>query len=124
MRFHVQVTRIQTAKRTIAAIDEEDALLKARTELEQPYGFLGRWETMATDAEVIEGPTPGQVEGAPAEAPLLLSVADAAEHLGIARASLYELIKAGGIEHVQVGRRRLISRQALVRFIEAHTRPL
>jgi excisionase family DNA binding protein len=122
MRFLVRVTRVQTAERTITAADDEAALKKIRAELEQPYGFLGRWETAAVDAEIVEAQTTVTTGAIPSDGPMLLSVADAAKHLGISRASLYELVNQGAIDHVQLGRRRLISREALARFVEANTR--
>jgi excisionase family DNA binding protein len=56
------------------------------------------------------------------EGPLLLSVATAAKHLGVSRGTLYELINRGEIEHVRIGRRILIAREALRKFIEANSR--
>lgn len=51
-------------------------------------------------------------------APLLLSVEQAAEMLGIARTSMYRLIGTGEVESVQVGRLRRIPMACLEEFIE------
>ena len=123
MRYVVRVMRVQTAERTVTATDPEAALGKIQEELEQPYAFLGRWETITVDAEVIDvrSTVVSHQTLAPGGA-LLLSVADAAKHVGISKASLYELLHRGEVECVQLGRRRLISRDALARFIEQNTR--
>jgi len=52
---------------------------------------------------------------------LLLSVSEAAKRLGISRGRLYELVNRGEIDSVSIGRRRLVSRDALAKFIEANT---
>lgn len=104
------------------AENEDAALGKIRSELELPYALLGRWETTAVDAEVTDT---RPRDGEPAESvdgPLLLSVTEAAERVGIARATMYRLIDRGALEYVQVGRRRLVSRDALRRVIHANTR--
>jgi excisionase family DNA binding protein len=49
---------------------------------------------------------------------LMLTVAQSAELLGLGRTTTYELVMRGTIESVHVGRRRLIPRRALDRFIE------
>lgn len=51
--------------------------------------------------------------------PLLLRVEDAAEALGIGRATLYRLISAGAIGTVKVGRRRLVPVEALQALVDA-----
>jgi excisionase family DNA binding protein len=51
-----------------------------------------------------------------------MSIKDAAGHLGITTGRLYELVNAGEIDHVRVGRRTYVSRAALTKFIETHTR--
>jgi hypothetical protein len=63
MRYRIRVTRVQVAERSFLAKDEEHAMDKVRTELDQPYGFLGQWQTISTEAEIIaveprEGVTP------------------------------------------------------------------
>ncbi len=49
--------------------------------------------------------------------PLLLSIKQAVHDLGISRTALYELIAAGKIKSVKIGRRRLIPSQAIDDFI-------
>jgi len=69
-------------------------------------------------AEPSIGVLPNQL----GDGPLLLSIKDAAEQLGIGRSPLYELMNRGEIDHVRIGRRKLISRDALRSFIAANTR--
>ncbi len=49
---------------------------------------------------------------------LLLSITEAAGRLGIGRSHLYELVLAGQVESVKLGRRRLIPTEALERFVK------
>ena len=51
-------------------------------------------------------------------APLLLGVRDAAQVLGIGRSTLYELIAAGGIEVVHIGRSARVPVVALQAFVD------
>ena len=74
------------------------------------------------------GPVPAQVDRAiggvpvaPTDGALLLSVAEAAKALGVSRGSLYELVNAGEVKSIQIGRRRLIPRTALIEFIDGNT---
>jgi excisionase family DNA binding protein len=53
--------------------------------------------------------------------PLLLSVKDAAAHLGISRGLMYELLNRGDMESLRIGPRRLVSREAINRFIETNS---
>ena len=53
---------------------------------------------------------------------MLMSIKDAAAHLGIPNGRVYELINAGDMDHVRVGRRTYISRASLEKFIEDNTR--
>jgi excisionase family DNA binding protein len=50
--------------------------------------------------------------------PLLLDVRDAARVLGIGRSSLYELIAAGEIEVVHIGRSARVPLAALHEFVD------
>jgi excisionase family DNA binding protein len=123
MRYRIRAVRAQAAERVVRASDEEAAVRKVQDELTQPYGFFGRWETLSQEIEVIgvESSLPG-TPVAPDGGPLLLSVQEAAKYLGISRALVYELVNAGEIESVQLGRRRLVSRDAIRRFIESNER--
>lgn len=51
-------------------------------------------------------------------APLLLSVSDAATVLGVGRTTVYELIGAGQLETVHIGRSRRVPVDALHAFVE------
>jgi excisionase family DNA binding protein len=53
------------------------------------------------------------------EAPRLISIKQAVFELGIGRSALYELISAGAIKTIKIGRRRLIAREAIEDFIAA-----
>jgi len=57
---------------------------------------------------------------------LLVTVEEAAQLLSINRSTVYDLIGRGHLPSVKIGRRRLISRQSLVDFInrsENHESP-
>jgi excisionase family DNA binding protein len=64
-----------------------------------------------------EGPRPLPVTEA--SQPLLFSVEQCATMLGVHRTTVYDLIANQSLASVKVGRRRLISRAAMQRFIEA-----
>ncbi|MHB8827134.1 MAG: excisionase family DNA-binding protein [Acidimicrobiales bacterium] len=49
---------------------------------------------------------------------MLLKVEDAARLLGVGRTTFFELISQGRIQTVRVGRRRLVVRAGLERFVE------
>jgi excisionase family DNA binding protein len=53
--------------------------------------------------------------------PRLLSIKQAVYELGISRTAVYEQITAGKIKTVKIGRRRLISSEAIEDFIAALT---
>lgn len=50
---------------------------------------------------------------------LAYTIPEAAQNIGIGRTTLYAEITAGNIETVTIGRRRLITRQALERYLQA-----
>ncbi len=52
---------------------------------------------------------------------LLHAVPEAAEQLGIGRSTLYELIGAGTIRTVKIGRRVLVARAELERYVQTLT---
>jgi len=54
----------------------------------------------------------------PDKRPVLHSVVQAAQALGIGRSLLYELLAAGEIASVSIGRRRLIPADALAAYVE------
>jgi excisionase family DNA binding protein len=51
----------------------------------------------------------------------LLTVVDAARHLGISRSKVYELLADGELPSVRIGRTRRIALAALEEFIAEHT---
>jgi excisionase family DNA binding protein len=51
------------------------------------------------------------------ELPLLISIERVGEELGVGRSTLYELFQAGKLSSVKVGRRRLVRRDDLLRFV-------
>jgi excisionase family DNA binding protein len=55
--------------------------------------------------------------------PTLLTVRQAAQVLGIGRSTLYELIAAGVLETVAIGRARRVPHEALVAFVAALRAP-
>lgn len=86
------------------------------------YGFFGRWEDAALDVELLGAETSvDTMARTVAGGPLLVSVKDAAEHLGISCGVMYELIKRGEMECVRIGQRRLVSREAMNHFIERNS---
>jgi excisionase family DNA binding protein len=122
MRYRFRIVRTQTAERTIRASDEDAAMEKLREELARPYGFFGRWEDAAMDVELLGAETSVEARGVGVDGgPLLLSVKDAAAHLGISRGLMYELLNRGEIESLRIGQRRLVSRDAINRFIETNS---
>jgi excisionase family DNA binding protein len=48
---------------------------------------------------------------------LLLTVVEAAHQLGLGRSKLYELLAAGDIESVHIGKARRVPREALERYV-------
>ena len=50
----------------------------------------------------------------------LVSIAEAAERLGISRSRLYELMQEGSLPTVRIGKRRLLASDALDAFITEH----
>lgn len=64
----------------------------------------------ASEVEVAAGSSAGD--------PLLLRPAEAAAFLGIGRTKLYELIRLGRLESVQIDRSRRVPRACLTAFVE------
>ncbi|MCA9852232.1 MAG: helix-turn-helix domain-containing protein [Dehalococcoidia bacterium] len=52
---------------------------------------------------------------------LVVSVREAAEMLGVGRATMYELVNAGEVDSITLGRRRLIPVHSLRRLVGAPT---
>lgn len=64
----------------------------------------------------------GAVEGAGAHPPLLLTMAQAAEQLGIGRSTLYPLLRDGSIPSIHIGKSLRIPYKGLAEYIERQTR--
>lgn len=73
-------------------------------------------EATVVQLPVATGVAPADVEGR-ASTRLLLTVAEAAAQLGIGRTLMYELISAGAIESLHVGRLHRVPADALVEFV-------
>jgi excisionase family DNA binding protein len=124
VRYRVIVSRVQVAERYVRAVDEQDAVRKVQEELARPYSFIGGWRTVDTDLDVVEAESslsqaPGPLEEG---GTMLLPLKQAAAHLGLSYSSLWQLVRGGEIDHVEIGSRRYISREALTAFIAANTR--
>lgn len=83
------------------------------------------WTDGEPDWSDDEEPSPGivltpvlSVKPPEREPALLLKVEDAARLLGVGRTTLFELIGQRRIQTVRVGRRRLVVRAGLERFVE------
>lgn len=64
--------------------------------------------------------TVGEMVTTPAAGPVALNMVEAAELLSISVPTLKELVRKGLIPQVLIGRRRLISRASLERYVAAH----
>ena len=53
--------------------------------------------------------------------PLILSAPQVAEFLGISRSLAYQLFRQKDFPTIQVGRRKLVRREALLAWLDAHT---
>lgn len=123
MRYRVIINRTQILERSIRAPSEEEAAKRIQEELDRPYGFLGSWRTVNTDMEIVEAESP--LEGSPATigsaGSLLLTIKNAASHLGIPTSQMYGLVNSGEVAHVAIASRKYVSRDAVNGFIEAHS---
>lgn len=52
------------------------------------------------------------------DSPLALTVKDVAHELQVSEWQVYELIRQGQLPYVQIGRRKIVPRQALIRWLE------
>jgi excisionase family DNA binding protein len=64
------------------------------------------------------GPAQPAISAPPTSEPLLLTVAQAAQRLGISRSLLYELLATGDIESITIGRLRRIPADALSTYVQ------
>lgn len=122
MRYRIRVYRAQKADRVVNAVDEDDAIRKVRQELQRPYGYLGRWEDVNTDVEIVaaEPTLPNAPPILGEGGSLLMSIKDAAAHLGVNQSAMRELVSRGKIDHVRLGKRIYIARDAMHQFIDAN----
>lgn len=58
------------------------------------------------------------MQPAPAVVPLVLTVEEAAQRLGIGRTVMYALVSSGAVESVRIGRLRRVPADALVTFLD------
>lgn len=123
MRYRVQVTRVQVAERWVRATDEEDAAKKVQEEFNKPYGYYGSWKTTTSEVEVIEAEETTVIKPnvLSDSGPLLLSLKQAGEALGLSYSMVYKLVNQGELEHVQVSSRKYVSRETLKEFIKENT---
>jgi excisionase family DNA binding protein len=61
---------------------------------------------------------PARSDSVAAPVPLVLTVEQAAERLGIGRTVMYALVSSGAVESVQIGRLRRVPADALVTFLD------
>jgi excisionase family DNA binding protein len=61
---------------------------------------------------------PARTDSIAAPVPLVLTVEQAAERLGIGRTVMYALVSSGAIESVQIGRLLRVPADALVTFLD------
>lgn len=123
MKFTVMVTRVQVAERSVHATDEESAARKVQEEFDRPYGYFGSWKTVSSEVEVTERES--VLSNAPSSlsssGSLLLTLKDAGTALGISYSTINEVVNRGDLEHVVVGSRKYVAREALLQFIEDNT---
>lgn len=125
MRFKVMVTRVQVMERWVRAADEEDAAAKIHEELDQPYAYVGHWDTKSSEVEIVDVQ---ETKAAPSAAldesgPPLLTLRAAADSLGVPYSAIYNLARQGKIGCTLIGSKRYISREDLLTFVRANTFP-
>ena len=77
--------------------------------------------------EAAPGPEPAHLKNdipqqSSPENKVTLTVSEAAEMIGISKPSMYEVVRAGKVRSVKVGKKILISRQSLMDWIQEETR--
>lgn len=53
--------------------------------------------------------------------PLMISVPEVGEVLGISRAGAYELVRSAGFPHIKIGNRIVVPRDKLIAWIDENT---
>lgn len=74
---------------------------------------------MGSSRSVVAGSPTATGAVAPVEDRLVFTVEEAAQLLGISRSFAYEAVQRGDIPSMRIGRRILVPKAALVRFLEA-----
>ena len=123
MRYELRISRVQSTERMVNAPDEETAIERVTAQLDQG-SIYGPWTTDEVEVQILRAQSP-EPEGPRREipaGPMLLSVKQAAREVGLSPHVLYRLIAAGDFPHVRVGRRILIGRDHIRRFIEANSK--
>jgi excisionase family DNA binding protein len=127
MRYTITISRVQTATRHVRAASEEDARKKIEDELSRPYGFLGAWQTVAQDLDLVAIESPLGDQPLPDHAALkdeggfVLSVKATARFLGVPEATIRKLVNDGEMKHVRFGQRIYITRDQINDFLQANT---
>lgn len=125
MRFKVMVTRVQVMERWVKAADEEDAAAKIREELDQPYAYVGHWDTKSSEVEIVEVQESKMAPSVvfDSSGPPLLTLRAAADSLGVPYSAIYNLARRGKIGCTLIGSKRYISQEDLLAFVRANTIP-
>ena len=119
MRYTITISRVQTATRYVRAASEEDARKKIEDELSRPYGFLGAWQTVAQDLDLVAIESPLGDQPLPDHAALkdeggfVLSIKATARFLGVPEATVRKLVNDGDMKHVRFGHRIYITRDQI-----------
>ena len=61
---------------------------------------------------------PGRRDQLAVDVPLVLTIEQAAERLGVGRTVMYALVSSGAVESVKIGRLRRVPADALITFLE------
>lgn len=106
----IEDAEIDALKNTVTILTRAIASTVIAEIAEQMNGFR----------EVVDSPARRSrlIDPEPQERPLLLNAADGARLLKVSRSNVYELMHSRQIPSIRLGKRILIPREALVRFIE------
>ena len=105
----------------MAVLNFDDGRYARRAHQDDDFWMDGEPDWTDDGQPIVVYPTSekaGVVESRQSEPALLLKIEEAARLLGIGRTSLFELIGQGRSQTVRLGRRRLVVRAGLERFIE------
>src|SRR5262249_1024726 len=97
MRYTITISRVQTATRHVRDASEEEARKKVEDELSRPYGFLGAWQTVAQDFDLVAIESPLGDRPLPDHAALkddggfVLSIKATARFLGVPEGTIRKL---------------------------------